>query len=346
MSMNCNRSAAALLGLALMAAVPFHSCKGDGADKAIVAEVDERPNVEIRKVHRQSVDQLMSYTATVEAFKTNNITTSTPNRIKSILVNVGYKVAKGQKLVVLDDVNIDQLKVRLDNTEREYNRALELFNIGGGTKQAVDQMKTELDAARRQYDNMVENTILLSPINGVVTARNYDPGDMTGQQPILTIEQLRPVKVLINVSENEFTKVSKGMKVDVYLDVYGDEKFVGEVDLIYPVTDPATRTFTVDVVIANADERVRPGMFARVVMNFGTEERVVVPDRAIVKQTGSGEKFVYIYKDGKVDFSRVEIGQRLGDAYELLSGVENGDEVVISGQSRLADGIEVNVIKK
>ena len=314
MSMNCNRYAAALLGLALMAAVPFHSCKGDGADKAIVAEVDERPNVEIRKVHRQSVDQLMSYTATVEAFKTNNITTSTPNRIKSILVDVGYKVAKGQKLVVLDDVNIDQLKVRLDNTEREYNRALELFNIGGGTKQAVDQMKTELDAARRQYDNMVENTILLSPINGVVTARNYDPGDMTGQQPILTIEQLRPVKVLINVSENEFTKVSKGMKVDVYLDVYGDEKFVGEVDLIYPVIDPATRTFTVEVVIANADERVRPGMFARVVMNFGTEERVVVPDRAIVKQTGSGEKFVYIYKDGKVDFSRVEIGQRLGDA--------------------------------
>ncbi len=346
MSMNCNRYAAALLGLALMAAVPFHSCKGDGADKAIVAEVDERPNVEIRKVHRQSVDQLMSYTATVDAFKTNNITTSTPNRIKSILVNVGYKVAKGQKLVVLDDVNIDQLKVRLDNTEREYNRALELFNIGGGTKQAVDQMKTELDAARRQYDNRVENTILLSPINGVVTARNYDPGDMTGQQPILTIEQLRPVKVLINVSENEFTKVSKGMKVDVYLDVYGDEKFVGEVDLIYPVIDPATRTFTVEVVIANADERVRPGMFARVVMNFGTEERVVVPDRAIVKQTGSGEKFVYIYKDGKVDFSRVEIGQRLGDAYELLSGVENGDEVVISGQSRLADGIEVNVIKK
>ena len=118
--MNCNRYAAALLGLALMAAVKFslHLVHGLlcaaayvkqlkcaviftlGADKAIVAEVDERPNVEIRKVHRQSVDQLMSYTATVEAFKTNNITTSTPNRIKSILVDVGYKVAKGQKLVV------------------------------------------------------------------------------------------------------------------------------------------------------------------------------------------------------------------------------------------------------
>lgn len=86
---------------------------------------------------------------------------------------------KGQKVVILDDVNINQLKIRLDNTERDYERALELYNIGGGTKQAVDQMKTELDAARRQYQNMVENTVLVSPIAGVVTARNYDAGDMT-----------------------------------------------------------------------------------------------------------------------------------------------------------------------
>ena len=89
---------------------------------------------------------------------------------------MGSKVAKGQKVVVLDDVNIDQLKVRLDNTKREYERALELYNIGGGTKQSVDQMKTELDAATRQYDNMVENTILVSPINGVVTAKELRSG--------------------------------------------------------------------------------------------------------------------------------------------------------------------------
>ena len=297
-----------LAGLGLLA-----SCKGESAAKSkSAAAEDQRPNVEVRRVHRQSVDQLMTYTANVEAYKTNNITTSTPNRIKSILVDVGSQVSKGQKVVVLDNVNIDQLKVRLDNTEREYNRALELYTIGGGTKQSVDQMKTELDAARRQYDNMVENTILVSPINGVVTARNYDPGDMTATQPILTVEQLRPVKVLINVSETEFTKVHKGMTVDVYLDVYGDERFTGEVDLIHPTIDPSTRTFTVEIIIKNHDERVRPGMFAR----------VVVPDRAIVKQTGSGEKFVYICKDGKVTFSRVEIGQRIGDTYELLSGVE------------------------
>ena len=324
------------------------SCGGEkeSAQQTVSEKEEELPNVEIRKVHLQNVDQLVSYTATIDAYKTNNITTSTANRIKSILVDVGDHVQKGQRLVVLDNVNIDQLKVRLENTEREYNRALELFNIGGGTKQSVDQLKTELDAARRQYGNMVENTILVSPINGVVTARNYDAGDMTSTNPILTIEQIVPVKVLVNVSESEFTKVRKGMKIPVYLDVYGDEEFTGTVELIHPRIDPASRTFTVEIDIPNRNERIRPGMFARVVINYGTEERVVVPDRAIVKQTGSGEKFVYVYKDGHVSYNKVEIGQRLGDSYELISGVDNGADVVISGQTRLNNGMKVNVINK
>lgn len=329
----------------LCIALTISSC-GSGEKEATATVVEELPKVEIQQVYLQDVNQIAEYTATVEAYKTNNITTSTPNRIKDILVDVGYKVAKGQKVVVLDNVNIEQLKVRLDNIEREYNRAVELLNIGGGTQQAVDQLKTELDAARRQYENMVENTVLVSPINGVVTARNYDPGDMTGANPILTIEQLRPVKVLVNVSEGEFTKVKKGMKVDIKLDVYGDEIFTGTVSLIHPTIDPSTRTFTVEIDIMNNDERVRPGMFARVIMNFGTSNRVVVPDRAIVKQTGSGDKYVYIYKDGKVSFNKVVLGQRLDNAYEVISGVENGADVVISGQSRLADGVDVEVIKK
>ena len=85
-------------------------------------------------------------------------------------------------------------------------------------------------------------------------------------------------------------------------------------------------------------------MFARVVMSFGVETRVVVPDRSIVKQTGSGEKFIYVYSNGKVSFNRVELGQRIDNSYEVLSGVDNGADVVIAGQSRLADGMEVNVI--
>lgn len=341
-----NKSLIAIASLCLMAAAS--SCgKGDKSATAETVQVaEEKPNVEIERVHLQAVPQTVTYTATVQAFKTNNISTSTPNRIKEILVEVGDKVKRGQRLVLLDNATVAQLKIRLDNTERDYNRAVQLLEIGGGTRQTVDQLKTELDAARRQYENVVENTVLVSPVNGVVTARNYDAGDMTSALPILTVEQLQPVKVIISVSENEFTKVHLGMKAEVYLDVYGDERFEATVALIHPTVDAATRTFTVELNIANRDERVRPGMFARVIMDYGSAEHIVVPDRAIVKQTGSGEKFVYVYKDGRVSFNRVEVGQRLGNTYELLSGVDNGADVVIAGQSRLADGVEVNILSK
>lgn len=322
----------------------MYSCSSSDTKNNTVAE--ELPRVQIENVHRQTVDQIAEYTATVEAFKTNNISSSSPNRIKQILVDVGSKIAKGQKVVVLDDVNIEQLRVRLENAEREYNRAVKLLEIGGGTQQTVDQLLTELNASRRQYRNLVENTVLVSPIAGVVTARNYDPGDMTGSLPILTIEQIQPVKVIVNVSESDYPKVHNGMKAAINLDVYPDETFTGTVHLIHPSIDAATRTFTVEITIDNRDNKVLPGMFARVTLNFGSAENVVVPDRAVVKQSGSGNKYVYVLNpDSTVSYNRVELGRRMGNAYELVSGVEDGSNVVVTGQTRLADGAKVTVIK-
>ena len=133
------------------------------------------------------------------------------------------------------------------------------------------------------------------------------------------------------------------MKVNVKLDTYGDENFIGTVYLIHPTIDAATRTFKVEITVPNADGRIHSGMFARVDINFGTAKHIVVPDRAVVKQTGSGVRYVYVYKDGIVTFNQVELGQRLGNRYELLSGVENNTDVVISGQSRLVDGASVQL---
>ncbi len=80
-------------------------------------------------------------------------------------------------------------------------------------------------------------------------------------------------------------------------------------------------------------------------LHFGSRNNVVVPDRAVVKQTGSGNKFVYVYKGGKVSFNLVELGRRLDSGYEIISGVADGDSVVITGQSRLADGVSVTLKK-
>lgn len=309
--------------------------------------VEELPIVSVDVAHQLDVPQTKSYTASVEAENINNIAPSTPNRIKKINAEVGDHVRAGQELVILDSSNIDQIKINLDQIRREYDRAVKLLEIGGGTQQAVDQLKAQLDAALSQYNNMLENTVLRSPISGVITARNYDPGDMTGSQPVLTVGQLTPVvKVMINVSENDLAIIKQGTPVDVTFDAYPDQTFSGTINRIYPTVDTSTRTFPVEVRISNTDERIKPGMFARVNLDLGVKPNVVVPDQAVVKQTGSGNKYVYVYSDGKVSYNKVELGQRIGSAYELLSGVNDGDTVVINGQARLTDGVAVELLNR
>lgn len=348
-----------LLTSAALALILFGACSG--ADKSEKdSKQDTAPVVKTMQVNDREVNQIGNYTATVEPELINNISSSAPNRIKQILVDEGMRVSAGQLLVVMDDINttsyrlqLDNAKANLRNIEVDYNRALELYKIGGGTKQQVDQMETQLvnaknavASAERTLRNMNENTVLTSPISGVVTARNYDPGDMTGSLPILTVARTQPVKIIVNVSESELSKVRRGMPAIVTFDTYGNEIFNGTVTLVSPTVDHASRTFGVEVTLSNSDNRILPGMFGRVELSLGTARRVVVPDKAVVKQPGSGNHYVYVYNaDGTVSYNKVELGQRLGDSYELISGVEPGSTVVVSGQSRLANGMKVKVTK-
>ena len=306
-------------------------------------KVDEKPLVRLETVKTQEVEQIQEFTATVEANVVNNIVPSMSLRINDILVEVGDHVRKGQVLAQMDKTNLLQSQTQLENIQLEYDRAFELYKVGGASTQSLDAQKTQLDVAKTAYENLKENTRLVSPINGIVTARNYDSGDMIGGEPVVTIEQMSPVKLLVNVSESFYTRVRKGMDVNVKVEVYGDEIFHGKVSLIYPTVDPQTRTFPVEIKLPNKDLKVRPGMFARVTMNFGTQNHVVAPDLSIIKQAGSGDRYIYVYKDGKVSYNKVLLGRRMDDKYEIISGVSDGDQVVVAGQSRLTNGAEVSV---
>ena len=113
-----------------------------------------------------------------------------------------------------------------------------------------------------------------------------------------------------------------------------------------PFRYSSSRTFGVEVRVANGEGRILPGMFGRVMMKLGESMNVVVPDQAVVKQQGSGSHFVYVLNsDSTVSYHQVELGRRMGNEYELLSGVEPGSVVVTTGQRRLADGRKVTVQK-
>ena len=327
-----------------MLVLALASCSSKDDKKATEIK-EELPIVEVVSIGEEAVQQKSEYTGTVEAFKTNNISSNSGSRIKRILVDVGSRVARGQRLVILDDVNIAQQQIALANTKRELDRARELVKIGGGTQQTVDQLQAQYDATARSIRTMQENTVLTSPVSGVVTAKNYDAGDLPSGLPILTIEQQQPLKVIVNVNESEYPHVKRGMPVTVKFDTYGDEVFQGQVYLIHPTVDATSRTFQVEVAITNRSDKVRTGMFARVNFNYGTTHSVVVPDRAVQKQVGSGVRYVWVYQGGEVELREVELGQRLEDRYEIKGGLAAGTQVVIAGASRLQDGAKVQLKK-
>ena len=330
------------LSLAALAVLAV-ACKSD--DKAGTAQ-QAKPQVRIAKVTSEDIPQTETYTATVESDVKNDIAPNTPYRIEKIYVDVGDNVRQGQVLVQLDASNLQQLKLQVENQKIEFNRTSQLYQVGGASKAEYDNAKLQWDVLSTQLKQLMQNTQLVAPISGVVTARNYDSGDMYSQgQPVLTIEQINPVKVMVNISEVYYKKVFKGMPVDIELDAYEGETFYGKVTIVYPTVDQSTHTFPVEVTINNSSQKVRPGMFARATVNFGDKNHVLVPDEALVKQIGAGDRYVYIYKNGKVSYNKVELGKHIGTQYEILSGVNPGDDVVIAGQSRLANGKEVEVVK-
>lgn len=303
------------------------------------------PVVSVITAQAEDVDVTNTFTSNIEPYATNNIVSQTAGRIVSINAEVGQKVRKGQLLAKMDDVNLAKTRMQYVNDSTELARLTQLYEIGAIAQSDYDMAKLALNVTQKTYQNLAENTYLRSPINGVVTARNYDKGDMYSMtQPIFVVEQIQPVKMLVNVSESLFTQVHEGMEFDIIVDAYPDEVFKGKVNLLYPTVSATTHTFPVEVICQNADQRLRPGMFARVTANFGTNHHVVVPDIAVVKQQGSGEHFVYVLlPDNTVKYTLVELGRRLGNRYEIVSGINEGDKIVTEGQIRLKDGVAVTV---
>ena len=330
------------------AAVMAVSCGNNNsktAEQPQAAEV-RLPNVTIMAASYKDVPQSDVYTANVEAYAKNNIAPQSPSRIQKIFVEVGDFVRAGQIVAKMDEVSLNQSKLSMANDSLEYSRIKKLYEQGGVSKSDFDAMELKYNVTRSQYQNLLENTILRSPVSGVITARNYDQGDMYGGSPIYVVEQITPVKLYVGISEMDYTRVKKNDTVTLTADALPGKTFTGRIARIYPTIDAATHTFTAEVNVANSDRLLRPGMYARVTVNFGSNHSIVVPDDCVVKQQGSGVRSVFVLQnDNTVKEIVVTLGRHFGTEYEILSGIAEGDKVVVKGQASLKNGSKVNVQK-
>lgn len=322
-----------------------------------MAEAIDSANVSIAVktaiVEKRPVERIVEYSSTLVPFEEVHFSPASPGRIESLKVEIGDRVSKGSVIAVMDQTQLNQARVQLALLKTEYRRFDTLISTGSIPQQQYDQIKTQYEVAKSNYEFLNKNTHLTAPFSGIVSGKYYEEGEMysgtpnakIGKAAIVSLVQINPIKAIINISESYFPMVKKGMKAKATSDIYPEEVFQGEAIRIYPVVNEATRTFQVEIKIDNPQEKLRPGMFVRIHLAFGMDEALLVPSVAVLKQTGTNNRYLFVNNQNKAEMRLVKIGSLFDDYLEIREGLNEGEELVVVGQNKLSNNSALEIVK-
>ena len=344
--------------IAILLAFVVSSCsKSEATNNENQTNVDTPMSVSVKvmKINKETINRTIDYTANLKAFEEVYYAPAAQGHIKNILVDVGSRVSKGDLIAEMDNTQLETALLQLENAESNYRRLDTLYQLNSISEQQYESAKNGYELALANVNFRKENTKLTSPINGVITAKYFEAGEMysgapntsAGKAAIVTIMQINPLKAVIDIPEKYYPLIKKGLKAEVRSDIYKDKVFTAEVYRVSPVINPGSRSFEVELVVENSNEMLRPGMFSRVNVNIKEVQALVVPAITVLKEDGTNTRYIYIIgNDGKAKRTTVEIVNRYDERVEIYSNdVKEGDLIVTAGQEKLGDGVEVNIIK-
>ena len=324
------------------------SCGGK-KEATSVKDASVAEKVQTQVLAKEKIARQLELSSTLEGYESMSISPSLTGKIEHIYVEVGSRVSRGQLLVRMDQTQLNTTKINLASAQTEFARVQALKETGSVSQQVYDQTKTQLDNLTESAKFLETNTFVRAQFSGVIAAKNYEDGELYSGAPILSLQQISMLKAIINIPEAYYPLVKKGMKVEVRSDIYKDEVFPATIEIVYPTIDPASHTFQAKLRIPNAKEKIRPGMYVKTTLALGQAETIVVPYQAVLKLTGSNERYVFVNDNGTARRVAVTMGQRFDDRIEVIPETEGelkeGDELVVVGQARLVDGSKLQVVE-
>jgi len=325
--------------------------------------------VAISPAIRGELDWFTDVTGNLAPIQSAALYAKVPGKIiEEIFVEKGDWVKKGQLVASLEKDQIaahlnrgraavEVAQTQVNVLEKDYKRIENLYKSKALPKQKFDHIQAELDvagarlkeaqAALKELNVLYRDHDIYATQSGIVADRFVDAGNMSNSKaPVLRISNEKILKVELTVPEIEFPNIREGMEVTFMVDACPDRTFSGKVALIYPTADPMTRTIKAEVHIKNNDMQLRSGMFAHVRLYFGKKQALLIQREGLNKMPGTGSYYVYVAKEGKAHIKNIETGISQGNLVEVLAGLVEGDQVVIQGQNRLKDNVEVEIIQK
>ena len=328
--------------LMMAAAVCLIGCGKKGAQATQEAERVEVVSTMILENHE--IERVLNISTNLQGYLTQNVAPSLTGKIEHIFVEVGDRVKEGDMLVRMDQNQYLTSKIQLANLEVEMSRLEALLATGSVSQQTYDQTKVGYDQLKQNLSFLEKNTYVKAPFEGVISAKTYEDGELYGGQPIVVLTQVKKLKALIAVPETYYPLIKEGMKLTVKSDIYPEETFAATIEVVYPTIDAASHTFQCKVVIPNASEKLRPGMYVTTTLGLGKENTIVVPYQSVEKLIGSNERFVFINENGYAKRVSVKLGQRFDEQIEIIAPeIQPGVEYIHKGQSKLVDGVKIEV---
>jgi RND family efflux transporter MFP subunit len=335
------------------------SCGGKKSDvKAGENQADStaivKEKVEVMSISAQTIERTAEYPSTLNPFEDNYMVSAAPGRIEKIYVNVGDRVSKGQLLVQMDRTQLIQAEVQLQTLKTDYKRLDTLVKLGSIAQQQYDQLKAQYEVAQTNVDFLKENTQLRAPFAGVIAGKYFEDGEMysgtpntaAGKSAVVYLAQTDVLKAVVNVPEQYYPQIKMGMTVHINADVYPGESFEGKVYRIYPIVDATTHSIQLEISVPSKG-KLLPGMFSRVTFELGQVNAIVVPAGAVLKLQGSNDRYIFVVENNKAKRIAVQLGKRYDELVELVSNeVKQGDLLVVSGQARLFDNMQVEIVAK
>lgn len=327
-----------------LAALVVSACGGQQTQQQMEQRVEL---VETASLALSDISRELEFSTTLEGWQTLNVAPSLTGKIEHIYVEVGTNVGSGTMLVRMDQNQYTTTKLTYTNLGVEMQRMESLRESGAVSQQTYDQTRLSYEQTKESLDFLEKNTYVRAPFSGVISAKNYEDGELYSGQPILVLTQIHTLKALIAIPESYYPVVKKGMKVEITSEIYPGETFPATIDIVYPTVDPASHTFQARLRIPNSGLKLRPGMYVKTKMSMGMARAMVVPYQAVLKLTGSNDRYVFLDDGGVAKRVFVKLGQRFDENIEVISDeLQEGDRLVVVGQAKLVDGAKINVARE
>lgn len=311
----------------------------------------KRVNVETASAELRQMARQINAVGSLRARDSVMLRAETNGRITEVAFNEGLAVTQGQVLIRLDDsivkAQLQEAQAKLSLANSQHRRSQQLSQQGFISSQARDEAASQLQVAQASValaQAQLDKTMIRAPFDGLVGLKNISVGDyLSPGVELIAIEAVDPLEVDFRIPEHYLSEITVGLPIDVRLDAFPGKVYRGEVGAISPVVDATGRSLLLRAQVPNSQMILRPGLFARVTLELGTDEVVMVPESAITPSGGA--QYVFKVVNNVVQRIEVSVGLRR-DGWVEVVGIDAGDEIVVLGTQKVAEGTVVNVVNQ